>query len=258
MIRLVLFIAAFFALLVGLSFAQLPGASTPMLSGGGCTQNTEGGGTFANVKGLWHFDNNLNDSSGRGHFGTVTGAGAVLSATQSKFGGYSVSISGASQVTVAGGPDFNWGTTSDFTYEFWLYQNSGMTTASYSSTWGNWTTDGNLGEENGSGQLYIYYDGSSGSFTDSYTRVAGVWQHWAWVRSGGATGVMTVFVDGVQQGTALSVSGTVGGNSNWAIGNFGGQNPYYMTNGYIDEFRVSNIARYTANFTPPTQPWCNN
>lgn len=43
--------------------------------------------------------------------------------------------------------------------------------------------------------------------------------------------------------------------STLAIGIRGELNGEYLQNGYIDEFRVSDIARWTSDFTPPTKPY---
>jgi hypothetical protein len=37
----------------------------------------------------------------------------------------------------------------------------------------------------------------------------------------------------------------------------GGGGYAWPTTGYIDEMRISNMARYTSNFTPATLPFCN-
>jgi hypothetical protein len=86
------------------------------------------------------------------------------------------------------------------------------------------------------------------------------WHHVAVVS---VAGEVTFYLDGVAQ-TNTSGGGTT---LNW---NTAGPVPAGFTIGYsplwggagntigvgwIDEFRVSNIARYTANFTPPTQPF---
>jgi hypothetical protein len=75
---------------------------------------------------------------------------------------------------------------------------------------------------------------------------AGQWYHVALVR---ASGVDTLYINGVAQGTQSETS-TQSAASGWPrIGYNSSQN----FNGWIDEFRLSNgIARWLANFTPPT------
>jgi len=70
------------------------------------------------------------------------------------------------------------------------------------------------------------------------------------VRSGG---LWTLYVNGVNI-ASTSTSYTFGNNSApFYIGNWANKNAPWQ--GYIDEFRVSTVARYTANFTPPTAPF---
>lgn len=76
------------------------------------------------------------------------------------------------------------------------------------------------------------------------------WHHIALVRNGNT---MTLYLDGVADGTA-DVTGVtmVNSASKPTIGRQGeyASVPYF--NGWIDEVRISNVARYTGNFTPPT------
>jgi hypothetical protein len=84
----------------------------------------------------------------------------------------------------------------------------------------------------------------------STTFTSAGWHHFAHVRTGN---VLKLFVDGVQEGGDLAIAGTVNDSANaWAIGRRG-ESTTTTWNGSVDEFRLSvGIARWTANFTPPT------
>ena len=80
----------------------------------------------------------------------------------------------------------------------------------------------------------------------------GVWNHIAIVRS---SGIMKLYRNGTQIGGTIATA--VANNSL-----FIGSNPEAFTseaspsvNAYFDEFRSSNVARWTTNFTPPTAPY---
>jgi len=80
------------------------------------------------------------------------------------------------------------------------------------------------------------------------------WHHYAAVRSGDT---LAVYLDGAQQATlALPAGGSIiAGNEKWGVGEQGNLTDLGW-NGWIDEFRLSvGIARWTANFTPPTAPY---
>ena len=77
----------------------------------------------------------------------------------------------------------------------------------------------------------------------------GAWHHFAGCRSVvGATVTNTVFLDGVLKATASGAATTIGANATLV---FGGVT--YVAEGLagaIDEVRISNVVRYTANFVP--------
>lgn len=72
------------------------------------------------------------------------------------------------------------------------------------------------------------------------------WHHIAIVRQGG---IVKVFIDGVLRNTGISAPGALPLQT-WFYG-------YAINGAYgaFDEFRLSHVARYTANFTPSVSPF---
>ena len=92
-------------------------------------------------------------------------------------------------------------------------------------------------------------DGGS-SYTSGSTYIKGdnTWHHVALVWDGSTK---KIFLDGVEDvGAEGSVSGTLAPDGAATIGNDGDFNRVF--DGIIDEVRVSNIARYSTTFVPPT------
>lgn len=79
---------------------------------------------------------------------------------------------------------------------------------------------------------------------------ATVWNHIAVVRSAGVT---KLYINGVAEGVVYTDPNTYLSGANRPL--IGGNNAGNQFRGYIDELRVSNIARWTASFTPPTAPY---
>jgi hypothetical protein len=93
-------------------------------------------------------------------------------------------------------------------------------------------------------------------YTPSIT--TGVWYHIALIKSGST---LSFYQDGTSYaGTTIAGSMTststlfVSGSN--ILGAYTSAN--YSLNGWLDEIRVSNSARYTANFTPSTTPFVND
>jgi hypothetical protein len=150
---------------------------------------------------------------------------------------------------------FNFG-AEDFTVEAWVYRlntnNSyvalgqcDLTTISGSS-WAfalssSITTD--------------VYSGSTAYTVASPNPSANIWSHVAMTRSGGT---LRTFLNGNVVGTNSSLGSNVANNGSTAFqASVGGQaNSFNSLNGYIDDLRITKgVARYTANFTPPTLPF---
>lgn len=90
------------------------------------------------------------------------------------------------------------------------------------------------------------------TLTQPWSPSIDTWYHIAIVRS--STSVF-MFVDGTQIGSTDSISGTLfNGTAVLLVGDFntGGAGPF---DGWFDEIRLSNTARWTANFTPPTDAY---
>lgn len=117
-----------------------------------------------------------------------------------------------------------------------------------------WDTRISTGTET---KLAAYYDVSTGKYkiyynaadtiTSTETIVAGKWYHFALVRS---SGVVTLYVDGVASGSTWSLS-TALTDADLTLGaRYDGAN---SMSGYIDDFRVTKVARYTSDFVPPVK-----
>jgi hypothetical protein len=172
----------------------------------------------------------------------------------------------------------------DFTFEFWMKanlsdnpgvascnQNDGWITANIMFDRDIWGAGdyGDYGIALSSGRIaFGVNNGSAGTTLCGATNVAdGVWHHIALTRNS-ANGQLRIFVDGTLDGQVTSVLGNLSYRDGRAtsypnsdpflvIGaekhDAGSQYPSY--NGLIDEVRVSNILRYTSNFTRPSAPF---
>jgi len=100
--------------------------------------------------------------------------------------------------------------------------------------------------------------GTSSTATNAYfvsaeggTITNDTWHHVATVKNGTS---YKLYLDGTAVISGTSASNVVTGTQSWVVGAYklNGASAAGYTNGYIDEFRVSKFARYTANFTAPS------
>lgn len=196
---------------------------------------------------LLHFDGTsgaTTTTDALGHAMTMSNS-AALSGSQAKFGGTSLNpnVTTSSVVSTPDAPELRFGVSGDCTIEFWcMSTNNGqngvvfakdLSSSSYSEL------------QYFTGTWRVYLDSTSIAISATSGVPANTWMHIALVKY---NGVWTLYQNGVSLGTFSG--GTLGNNSNpFLIGNWGGRNAQWQ--GYIDEFRVSNVARYTAAFTPP-------
>ncbi|MDR3392193.1 MAG: LamG domain-containing protein [Sulfuriferula sp.] len=166
---------------------------------------------------------------------------AALSTTQVKFGASSF-VLGATAGSCATMPDAsNLRLTGDFTIEFFHYNPSISTSVMYV----NKGTNAYI--FNNAGSISVSLDPSNVLVINTPSKlVANTWQHIALTKQGST---ISLWVNGAAAGSATS-TGTFGNvASALQIGTW--NNNTDLLNGFMDEFRISNIARYSAPFTPP-------
>ncbi len=169
---------------------------------------------------------------------------AKISTTQSKWGGSSISFDGTGDwLLIPDQPPQRIG-TGNFTVEMWVYRNSSGT---YGLAGKGTGTTGWLVSLNSSNQVVFTY--GSSTITSSGTVSATTWTHIAVVREGTSTNQTKIYISGTNDGTG-TVSTDFNQTNSMYIGadRTGGS----AANAYVQDVRITNYARYTANFTAPT------
>lgn len=193
---------------------------------------------------LFHGDDLTEET---GNFSILQNNGVKVSETQKKFGGKSLYFDGNSYFLI---PPVNLQNT-DFTIDWWEYS-TGEPGARFNLVFDesggmlvSWN-DGNCYVGNQKGTWDIF---QPAKMVDNEKNQ---WVHRAIVKNGS---VWKAYKNGVKfwDGNSSkspyfesSAKTSVGGYMLSDISGF---------SGYIDEFRVSNVARWTSDFTPPTEPY---
>ena len=174
---------------------------------------------------------------------------AQVSTEQSKFGGKSMYFNGSTRLAMSDvkAKIFDFG-TGDFTVEAWIYPEE-ITTDNFIFSGGanGAFFFGRKGSNIiGIGRANILWDTEAPVATPANT-----WSHVAVVRN---NGLVYFYVNGTQYGTGITMNTNAYSMAGFMayIGSQG-SNLYYK--GYMDEIRVSNVARWTESFVPPTQPY---
>ena len=196
---------------------------------------------------------------------TVTAYGnAKTSTAQSKFGGASLYFDGSGdKATAAASADFVFG-ADDFTLEGWIYITGGQNYARmmhFGPFWGSNDAFGLLAKDaDNAGKISFasYKLGASRLCISTTTVSLNTWYHVAVTRS---YGVFRLFLNGVLEATNSShvgVSIDASSTNTLAIGSATTTSGGEDFAGYIDDVRITKgVARYTGNFTPPTEAFPN-
>jgi len=196
---------------------------------------------------------NKNDIWDAGSGNRLTKAGNVTGGANSgtlKFGKTAVYFDGTGDYLNTNSNDLLALGTGDFTVECWVNKSdtnhrgifqigsdaSGLDT--------NYTVT--LGFGWGNSTAWQIYAGGSATNGSTFSLSTDTWYHAAVVRSSGTT---KLYIDGTEE-ISISDSQNYAGTY-MAIGGY--YSTTYLHNGYIQDLRVTKgLARYTANFTPPT------
>lgn len=149
--------------------------------------------------------------------------------------------------------NFDFGKNGDFTIDFWINPTDFSQTINgiMSTVYNSQVISGFSIYFDTSGNLKVNSTSNGSSWELSgLILLNGVnsneWTHIAIVKSGAN---LFAFKNGIK-GNVLTMTKTFINTNNLLIGTLGILNPWYFK-GYIDEFRISNIARWTSNFAPP-------
>lgn len=199
------------------------------------------------------------DSSSSNKTATANG-NAQITTTNPKFGsGAYLGDGNGDSITFVDSDDWHFG-SGDWTVEFWLNltNNAGagkqIIAQRNSAVFCPWLLQTN----NGILQAWLSLNNTSWTGGSSPTIIgptitAGQWYHIALCRGGSS---VRLFVDGTQVGSTYNISTNSFTNSATVM-NIGGYS-LNSTNGRVDEVRITKgVARYTSNFTAPTEAFPN-
>lgn len=197
------------------------------------------------------------DKSGKAKSMTF-GSSAILTTTDSKFGGSALRIDGtnSASVSIPYSEDFNFG-SGDFTIEFWIKFIS-WTDGRSVLTKGWPAQTGSFLFYTASSNRFLFYSSSNGSAWDIADQrdiisstVLDTWYHVAVSRSGAD---FKTFQNG-NITSSWSNSSAIVNNTSYGIIIGNSTQGTHPSNCIIDDLRITKSARYTNTFTPPSKTY---
>ena len=218
-----------------------------------CHFNGTDGSTYFNDDNGF-YDTDLSQT-GRSAVGVIAEDNARTDTAEAKFGVTSAEFPSTFGFMKTGAVDA-FEVSGDWTIEFFVYYNKTNADQYVHHNMGGWS----------GGSFQIYTPSSSNiraSINDNGTSrdlatvsfSTGQWYHYALVNN---SGTVTWYIDGTSQGTGAFSSNINAPDKTlrWGAFSQGGSSDKFE--GWIDEYRFSNTARYTSNFTPTTTPFIND
>jgi hypothetical protein len=215
-----------------------------------CTVPTSPLTAVSGTQFLCNFTNaGIFDNTGFNNLETV--ADAQIDTTTKKYGTGSMEFDGTGDnLTIASNPSV-WFGSGPFTIEMWLYPNNAASEQMLVS--GSDTGGLFLGMNiDGANRIALGRKGVGVDNQVSYTYSTGAWIHLACTRD--SSNNVRFYVDGTQVGSTGTNSNSF---ANSAL-NIAFEPTQKYLNGFIDDLRITKLARYTgASFTPPTEAFPN-
>lgn len=208
----------------------------------------------SNTSLLLNFTNaGIFDNTGKNNLETV--GNAQIDTTTKKYGTGSIKFDGTGDYLIQSfsNPDLTLG-SGDWTIECWLYLNALPAVSAFANIFDQRPSSGNGVYPNirvtNNGRIEFFVNSNVQIQSNASTINTGVWYFISISKASGST---KMFVDGTQVGSTYTDSNnylnsrTVIAGSAFTLG-------VGHVNGYIDDLRITKgVARYTANFTPPTK-----
>jgi hypothetical protein len=188
------------------------------------------------------------DSTAKNALETV--GNAQVSTTQAKWGTTSMFLgsSGANKLFTTNiiPPQ-----SGNFTLEMWIYPTSFVDfNTIFDSRTSDTDANGFVLGVNAAAKLY-FYTNNAFALTATGTISANTWTHVALVRNGTGSGNIKIYINGTADATTATNTASFTRTSA-SIGDDWNTRSSLQYFGYADDIRISNFARYTANFTAPT------
>ena len=174
----------------------------------------------------------------------VSNQNVSLSSTHTKFGGKSLYFNGNAKFSLPSSFKFNF-YSGDFTIDWWGYQTTRVNEGDpfFFAPVGV----GHFGVHILSQNYSLWYTNAYGG-TVLCSEKLNQWSHYAFVKNGSQ---LLFFENGIKTFTGSSTVIPTQDGYVMCVGGRSDIAQYYT--GYMDEFRVSNVARWTQNFTPPKE-----
>ena len=213
---------------------------------------------FSNVSLLLHMDGangstTFTDNSANSYSITKYGT-AAISTIQSQFGGASAYFDGSGARLGLSSTAIDFG-AGDFTAECWIYLNAnpsssygqiiGKHVAGISASW--------IFNLDASRVLSFVWNNAVNVLSTGTALNLSQWYHIAACRNGST---IRVYINGIQS-ASTTISYTFSSATEFTVGSSANDNANARLNAYIDDIRLTKVARYTSNFTPSTSAFPN-